>query len=384
MISLILTILYLARDTVHRWFTRVSSPIARILVVYFLTLSALAALGSYVISLNVVRDEIIKRGGDMVVSSFSMPVDHAVYLPSYKEMSDILDADTYILQSLGNVRLENDRNVSAYTYPFNRFQQMLPLMSSTGRPTLVQNPEKSHLPEGPSFVKIQRTGMREEVLVRNLPEGHPLCRSLMDGLALIVAPDGIPPSMDAGTGGYTTMVVRVRHLTSSQSILKVEQFIRHMQRFEHLVGSVISVSDLLRRMVAVLDKQMQCRIAFCLGISAIVGILLTALAGMEYRQNEYIYTLMKSFGIHPLLLVGAFIVENIILVGISFVGAIATFMYSQRVIVVEILKLGNYSLSLEQIASEIAIISYTLLGCILVSSIPIIAAAYRQIGRVLK
>ena len=67
MISLILTILYLARDTVHRWFTRVSSPIARILVVYFLTLSALAALGSYVISLNVVRDEIIKRGGDMVV-----------------------------------------------------------------------------------------------------------------------------------------------------------------------------------------------------------------------------------------------------------------------------------------------------------------------------
>ncbi len=382
MISLILTILYLARDTVHRWFTRVSSPIARILVVYFLTLSALAALGSYVISLNVVRDEIIKRGGDMVISSFSTSADHTVYLPSYKEMSDILDADTYILKSLGNVRLENDRNVSAYTYPFNRFQQMLPLMSSTGRPTLVQNPEKSHLPEGPSSVKVQ--GAREEVLVKNLPEGHPLRRSLPDGIVLIVAPDGIPPSMNANTGGYTTMVVRVRHLTSSQSILRVEQFIRHLQRFEHLVGNVVSVSDLLRRMDIVLDKQMQCRIAFCLGISAIVGILLTALAGMEYRQNEYIYTLMKSFGIHPLLLVGAFIVENIILVGISFVGAIATFMYFQRIIVVEILKLGNYSLSLEQIASEIAIISYTLLGCILVSSIPIIAAAYRQIGRVLK
>ena len=382
MISLILTILYLARDTVHRWFTRVSSPIARILVVYFLTLSALAALGSYVISLNVVRDEIIKRGGDTVVSSFSSSADHAVYLPSYKEMSDILDADTYILRSLGNVRLENDRNVSAYTYPFNRFQQMLPLMSSTGRPTLVQNPEKSHLPEGPSSVKVQ--GTREEVLVRNLPEGHPLRRVLPDGIVLIVAPDGKPPSMNANTGGYTTMVVRVRHLTSSQSILRVEQFIRHLQRFEHLVGNVVSVSDLLRRMDIVLDKQMQCRIAFCLGISAIVGILLTALAGMEYRQNEYIYTLMKSFGIHPLLLVGAFIVENIILVGISFVGAIATFMYFQRIIVVEILKLGNYSLSLEQIASEIAIISYTLLGCILVSSIPIIAAAYRQIGRVLK
>ena len=123
---------------------------------------------------------------------------------------------------------------------------------------------------------------------------------------------------------------------------------------------------------------------FCLGISCIVGILLTALAGMEYRQNKYIYTLMKSFGIHPLLLVGAFIIENIVIVGASFAGAIATFMYFQRMIVTQIMKLGNYTLSLQDITSEILLISYTLLGCILVSSIPIAVAANRQIGRVLK
>lgn len=382
MISLILTILYLTKDTVHRWFTRVSSPIARILVVYFLTLCALAALGSYVISLNVVRDEIIKRGGDMVISTFTASGGHEPYIPTQEEMSKLMDADTIVLRSLGSVRLENGRSIFAYTYPFNRSRQVLPLLAPSGRSTILQSPEKSHLPPGPCTVEAQ--GSRFQVLLKNVPEDHLLYRSLPSWIALIVPPDHIPPYLANNKSGYTTMVTRVRHLVSSESVLRVERFMRNLQRYEHLMGNVVSVSDLLRRMDVVLDKQMQCRIAFCLGISAIVGILLTALAGMEYRQNEYIYTLMKSFGIHPLLLVGAFIVENILLVGLSFIGAIATFMYFQRVIVVEILKLGNYTLSLEQISSEIAIISYTLLGCILVSSIPIITAAYRQIGRVLK
>jgi hypothetical protein len=112
--------------------------------------------------------------------------------------------------------------------------------------------------------------------------------------------------------------------------------------------------------------------------------LLTALAGMEYRQNEYIYTLMKSFGIRPMLLVGAFIVENIVIVGASFAGALACFMYFQKIIVTQILKLGNYTLTLQEIRPEIELICYTLLGCILISSIPISVAANRDIGRVLK
>ncbi len=379
MISLILTILYLAKDTVHRWFTRVSSPIARILVVYFLTLCALGALGGYVISLNVVRDKIIKRGGNMVVSRL---VGGYGSVPTQKEMSELMDADSIVFQSLGYVRLENGRNILAYTYPFNRSRQVLPLLAPSGGPTILQNPEESHMPPGPCTVEAK--GVRFQALVKNVPEDHLLYRSLPNWMILLVPPDHIPSYLTSTGMSHTTVLIRVRHLVSSESVLRVERMMRNLLRYEHLVGNVASVSDVLRQMDVVLAKQMQCRIAFCLGISVVVGILLTALAGMEYRQNEYIYTLMKSFGIHPLLLVGAFIVENILLVGLSFAGAIATFMYFQRVIVVEILKLGNYTLSLEQISSEIAIISYTLLGCILVSSIPIITAAYRQIGRVLK
>ena len=47
-------------------------------------------------------------------------------------------------------------------------------------------------------------------------------------------------------------------------------------------------------------------------------------------------------------------------------------------------KMGKYSLTLEEIMPEIQLISGTLLFCVLVSSIPIVVAANRQIGRVLK
>ena len=105
---------------------------------------------------------------------------------------------------------------------------------------------------------------------------------------------------------------------------------------------------------------------------------------MEYRQNEYIYTLMKSFGIHPFMLVGAFIIENILIVGVSFAAAITTFMYFQRIIVTQVLKLGNYTLTLEEVRPEIMYISYALIVCVLISAIPILVAANRRIGYVLK
>lgn len=110
---------------------------------------------------------------------------------------------------------------------------------------------------------------------------------------------------------------------------------------------------------------------FCLGISVIVGILLTALAGIEYRQNEYIYTLMKSFGIRPMLLVAAFITENLILVGGSAVAALAVFMHSQDYIVLHLLKLGKYSITLPEIMTELHLIGITLLACVFASSIPV-------------
>ena len=379
--SLILTLLYLAKDTIHRWFTRISSPLARILVVYFLTLCALASLGSYAISTKLVRDKIIRQGGNMVVATLSAPHSNAPYLPTQQDIQKHLGADSYVLRYAGSARQANGQPVTVYTCHFSRLNQLLPLMAPSGGPTLLQSSVGSKLPPGPSEVTMH--GVTESVFVRNLPENHPLIR-IMRGSGLLVQPEQLPGNTNTRSGGSFIIAFIFNDIDSSSPILRAEEFLRTYKQLEGVDGPIISALPLLREMDIVLGKQTQCRIAFCVGISGIVGILLTALAGMEYRQNEYIYTLMKSFGIHPLLLVGAFITENLLIVGASFAGAIATFMYFQRMIVTQILKLGNYTLSLEEITPEIALISYTLLGCVLLSSIPIFIAAHRPIGRVLK
>ena len=95
MISLILTTLYLAKDTVNRWFSRISSPLARVLVVFFLSLSALSALGSYAISTKLVRDKIVRQGGDIVFATISTNPDIPSAFPTEQDISSALNADSY-------------------------------------------------------------------------------------------------------------------------------------------------------------------------------------------------------------------------------------------------------------------------------------------------
>ncbi len=382
--SLILTALYLAKDTVNRWFTRLSSPVARVLVVFFLTLCALCFLGSYVISAKLMRDRIHQQGGDLVFLMVSSGRDDGEFcLPRPGELDKLLGADSVALRSIGYARNEEGRGVALYTYDFERSGQFLPLLAPSGMPTLFIG-ERSTLQPGPASVELGRETV--EVFVRRMPEEHLLARLANRGDILIVQPDSFIASVAAqrSRGNSQQLVLRVRDTSSSAGVRRAQDYCENFLRLEGVQGHVRSALPLLREMDVILSNQMQCRIAFCAGIAFIVGILLTALAGMEYRQNEYIYTLMKSFGIHPLMLVAAFIVENLVLVGASFAAAVWSFMYFQKFIVAQFFKMGHYLLKLEEIAPELQLIAVSLLGCVLVSAIPIIFAANRDIGRVLK
>ena len=384
MISLILTILYLAKDTVHRWFTRASSPLARVLVVYFLSLCALCFLGSYVISAKAIRDKIRSRGGDLVAAFFMLPRESTAHcLPSRDETIRLLGADSISVIPAGNAQVNQKHNTQIVTYDFRRAAQFMPLLSPSGGPTLLYPVDDAPLPPGP--VDITLHGQQESftAMVRHLPADHLLMRLMQNGV-LLIPPEMLEHMQNRQGMRYQRMLLQVNNLENAESLNRVCRYLTRLKKYEGLEGSVSSAAALLEEMDIILGNQTQCRAAFCLGIVAIVGILLTALAGMEYRQNEFIYTLMKSFGINSLLLVGAFIIENLLLIAISFAAAIVTFMYSQKIIVTQFFKMGQYTLSLEEILPEIQLISITLLFCVLVSAIPITVAANRQIGRVLK
>ncbi len=385
MISLILTILYLAKDTVHRWFTRASSPLARVLVVYFLSLCALFFLGSYVISAKAIRDKIRNRGGDLVAAFFVIPGDAGPpCLPNQAETLELIGADSIAIMPAGSVTIGKQNRAQIISYDFRRAGQFMPLLSPSGGPTLLYPEDDAPLPPGPADVSHYGQWGDFTVMVRHLPSDHLLMRLMPNGV-LLVTPEMMENMKGSSSSSqYVRMLLQVKELENAESLHKVSRFLEKLKTLEKLEGNISSAAPLLEEMDIILGNQNQCRATFCLGIVVIVGILLTALAGMEYRQNEFIYTLMKSFGINPILLVGTFIVENLVLVSISFAAAIATFMYSQKIIVTQFFKMGQYMLNLEEIMPEIRLISFTLLFCVLVSSIPIVVAANRQIGRVLK
>ncbi len=381
--SLILTVLYLAKDTVHRWFTRLSSPVARVLVVFFLTLCALCFLGSFVISAKVMRDRIRMQGGDLVQMMIGTPADAGTCLPLSHELDEYLGVDSAALRSLAYAQNREGRGVPVYTFDFQRMGQYLPLMASSGMPTLLIG-ERSSWKPGPASLKVSDKNIN--VFVKRLPKGHLLNRVINDREALLVQPDSYIAALASRWNQTNSQILllRVRDTSSAEGVRRAVTYCENYLRLEGAQGNVSSALPLLKEMDIILGNQVQCRLAFCLGISCIVGILLTALAGMEYRQNEYIYTLMKSFGIHPLLLVGTFIVENLVLVGSSFAVAVWAFMHFQHIIVKQFFKMGQYSLGIEEIMPELQLIAVTLIGCVLISSIPIIIAANRDIGRVLK
>lgn len=381
MISLILTILYLAKDTVHRWFTRASSPLARVLVVFFLSLCALCFLGSYVISAKAIRDKIRARGGDLVAAFFMLPKDSSgAFLPTRQETLQHLGADSVVIIPAGNAEVDERRYIPMITYDFRRAGQFMPMLSPGGGPTLLCPAENPPYPAGPLDVSVHNDSYT--VMVRHLPGDHMLMR-LQPGGVLLVPPEHLEYVNQGRNMRYLRMLLQVQELENAESLNRVCRYLETLKLLEGLEGSISSAAGLLEEMDIILSNQTQCRATFCLGIVFIVGILLTALAGMEYRQNEFIYTLMKSFGINPLLLVASFIVENLVLVAVSFGAAVLVFMKAQRVIVAQF-KLGQYSLTIEEIMPEIQLISATLLLCVLVSAIPITVAANRQIGRVLK
>ena len=385
MISLILTTLYLAKDTVHRWFTRASSPLARVLVVFFLSLCALCFLGSYVISAKAIRDKIRSRGGDLVAAFFFTQQDEnrKVFLPTQSETLQLLGADSIAVIPAGSARVKGNKHVPMVTYDFRRAAQFMPLLSPSGGPTLLCPAETSTIPEGPVDVQLASQHEQHTILARHLPADHLLMRLQHNGVILLPPELAGQLNTNLRNAQYYRLLLKVNELENAESLHRICRFLNKLKQLENMEGSVSSAAALLEEMDIILGNQTQCRATFCLGIVVIVGILLTALAGIEYRQNEFIYTLMKSFGINPLLLVLNFIVENLVLVAASFAGAIVVFMKAQKIIVAQF-KLGQYSLTLQEIMPEIQLISATLLLCVLVSSVPIMVAANRQIGRVLK
>ena len=365
----------------HRWKERPASPLSRILVAFFLSLCALSFLANYVLSAKMLHDEIRKNGADLIIV-FDTVRDED---PSKKnllqhELPSLYGCDVLVL----NDARAGVARVGKTVFPILEYNmESCSFLSALGledvATVLLYNPSRSPLQAGPCTVTIADFDF--SLNASPLPEGHLLGRLYPSGV--ILAPEGTFSSGQEVPVENCRYIIRVHEMTAAR-IRDIEEVLNNMVRYDGSMTMVQTHVGLLDRLEVLMGNQTECRTGFSLGIAVIVGILLTALASMEFRQNEYVYTLMKSFGVRPVLLIMAFIVENAFLIGVSFAGAVWAFMKTQRIVLGEFFKLGNSVLTYADIRQDLWLLGISLAGCVLLSSIPVAFSACRPIGKVLK
>lgn len=154
--SLILTCLYLFKDTLHRWKERPASPLSRILVAFFLSLCALSFLANYVLSAKMLHDEIRKNGADLIIV-FDTVRDED---PSKKnllqhELPSLYGCDVLVL----NDARAGVARVGKTVFPILEYNmESCSFLSALGledvATVLLYNPSRSPLQAGPCTVTI--------------------------------------------------------------------------------------------------------------------------------------------------------------------------------------------------------------------------------------
>ena len=365
---------YLARDTAYRWLTRMSSPLSRLAVVFFLSLCGLVFLSSYVISTKILRKKIHNSGADLVVAADVMSrgslhgAGHGLipFNPDEYELYEFNEA--FVSVTIGKQHYALIEYMPACTHLFPETQHNSMYL-------LPAKPVATMVPE-----MVNMDGYRLRAVTIPEPRAGRLRRLFQDGAVFI--PYGTLRNI--WQSGYIRRYVMKLHHPSAQKARQLEQTLRQIARLDKRRLSVVSSGKLLEQLAQMESTQYSFRVWVTLGISAIICLLLTSISSLEFRQNRYVYALIGSFGISRVTLYLSFLIENTILVALGFAASLAAVWGIRDYITRVLYKSPDVTLSLGELEADIRTFCLAFGICILVSSIPIAVAACRPIGKELK
>ena len=374
--SSLLTLFYLAKDAVHRWKTHCSSPLARVLVVFFLTLCALIVLANFIVMTSSVEREIARSGGNLLVVSETIERSRA----SDGEFSPLLESGQGFRVSVFNEVYTSAQSNGQFfpiaEYPLASAHLFADLAGGeNGVFVLPKEPVTGAFPR-----EVEIGGW--QIFGTTIPAARAGILANLYQSGAVFVPEGMFGDMKL-FGFQKKTVVATERLDAAQ-LRELEMKVRNLLKLDKRSAHVQSSRAFLERLERIRRDQLSWRIAISLGIAFIVGVLLTSISSMEFQRNEYVYALMSSFGVSRILLILAFIAENLILVFAASAAAFAVFVRCIPLILDEVFKVRGLSLDWTELAPDLRLIAFALCVCVLISSIPIAAAALRPIGKVLK
>lgn len=365
---------YLGRDTLHRWVSRISSPMARISVVFFLSVCGLVFLSNYVVSLKLLRQRIHRNGADLVIAvemhnnSIKRRTGHSDIPPQPDAYNLYLFNESFTSATVGT------QHYSVVEY-MPGCSTLFPATKHNNSFVLPSLPCKQMLPE-----KVSIEGYPINTVT--IPENQArILRRLFQSGAVFIPYGSLNSIWQHGF--IRRSVLQIKNLYSSV-ILQHENALKLLAKLDKRNLNIMSSGKLLEELAEMEKTQYSFRVWITVGISSIICMLLTCISSLEFRQSSHVYALIGSFGVSRFLLYLCFLIENTILVAAGFVVSLVAVWSISDFITRILYKSPDINLSLWELENDIRTFLLAFGICIAVSSIPVGIAASRPIGKVLK
>lgn len=289
--SLILTVAYLWKDTWNRWFEQPGSPLARGVVVGILaSLSAFLLVGFY-LQERTILSKIQALGADTIIlknNTTQLAHSHGGTINQLERLFPNLD-------NYGNSLHIN----------------MLPAIAKDGQKGIIPviTSQSLELKYGQSFILFSKTKLPGTSIRLSLNENFLNARVIQ------------PPQWIQGSGFNELLLIPIKWMnyfgdvgTSEWLIFNddaekeptletIVASIERMKRSESLnTLQIISPVQLRKELDEWRNKAKLWKQALLLSLALVISLICGTISILEFRQNLYIYSLMKSFGISNKLL----------------------------------------------------------------------------------
>ncbi len=377
---------YLWRNALRRWFENPASPATKFLVPFLFGLLAMMIFGL----LRGVEAELKEQLGrsdlrSVTISEFISPGQASSRYYSALEnpspWAEYCESSELLLQA----------PISASS----RFFPRLPVLGYINPPSFVQLPETAPGEPRPALILSERDFPKSILAQKDyieVSEGYRIpaqLASMPKQLDMIYQTQGIalvPVEMleMALVQAHTRLQILVPR--SDLSTKKLETLIRNHAAADDNDLQIFSAQAVLEQLGQISRRQELARALLGFGIAVILSLILGSLSLLEFRQELYLFALLRSFGVHPGNLLLHYLLETTL---ITFSGGLAALLAAYQFIPLLINRQGDapqltvpFSINAVDF-SDIAILIVALIAGILLSALPIIFGIRKPAGLLL-
>ncbi|MDB6023542.1 MAG: hypothetical protein JWQ04_3399 [Pedosphaera sp.] len=379
--SLTLIASYLWRDTWKRWCEQPGSPFARLFVTGLLVMVATVILVAFQMLERNLRDRLERFGLDTLLVRESVTPASPLYFPQGEGPDPLrllaANGRKLRLRQLfvrGRTELQ-ENDLLVFSYPPEALPLLAAMLSSQTSVVCLSDdlPEKG-------LVRVQ-IGHRS--LLANVARPQNWLRGVATESILLVPQGWLADEEQLGWLETTVFQRRPGSPPMEQIIAAVNTLSAMDQRAPPQIQSAL---PLLRDLDELKRRQLEWQGLLAAMLGAAVALVYGAIAVLEFRQNLYVGALLRSFGTPPVLLYFKHWLENVLLVNLAAVAAVAVAALLHSVIFQGLGMSGgalNSNGSNPYFSGAVASVFLWINAGALLSSLPVAAGLRQPVGEIL-